>query len=140
MDFVGSASATVGIEFELQLLDAETLDLMNGIIPLLQLFPDRADVKPEMIQSCVEVSSSVSEDTVQAGNCMHSTLSDLLQRGLAVHVAVDGVASRKPNDRDVALARMERAGAVLTTSEAAAFELLEDAKHPKFKEVQALYK
>ena len=40
----------------------------------------------------------------------------------------------------LSLARMERAGAVLTTSEAAAFELLEDAKHPKFKEVQALYK
>lgn len=80
MEFIGSTSSTVGIEFELQLLDAQTLDLMNGIMPLLQLFPDRADVKPEMIQSCVEVSSSVSQDTVQAGKCMHSTLADLLQR------------------------------------------------------------
>jgi hypothetical protein len=35
---------------------------------------------------------------------------------------------------------MERAGAVLTTAEAAAFELLGDARHPKFKEVQALFK
>jgi hypothetical protein len=35
---------------------------------------------------------------------------------------------------------MERSGAILTTSEAAAFELLGDAKNPKFKEVQALFK
>ena len=77
---------------------------------------------------------------IEAHVCVSQTVHDLLQRGLAVHVAVDGVASRKRGDRDVALARMERAGAVLTTSEAAAFELLEDARHPKFKEVQALYK
>jgi hypothetical protein len=35
---------------------------------------------------------------------------------------------------------MERSGAILTTSEAAAFELLRDAANPKFKEVQALFK
>ena len=77
---------------------------------------------------------------VEAHVCVSQTVHDLLQRGLAVHVAVDAVASRREHDRDVALSRMERAGAVLTTSEAAAFELLEDARHPKFKEVQALYK
>jgi nicotinamidase-related amidase len=77
---------------------------------------------------------------IEAHVCVLQTVHDLLQRGLAVHVAVDGVGSRVPRNRDVALARMERAGAVLTTSEAAAFELLEDARHPKFKQVQALYK
>ena len=77
---------------------------------------------------------------IEAHVCVSQTVHDLLQRGLSVHVAVDGVTSRKAHDREVALARMERAGAVLTTSEAAAFELLEDARHPKFKEVQALYK
>lgn len=72
--------------------------------------------------------------------CVSQTVHELFQRGLGVHVAVDGVGSRKPRDREVALAKMERAGAVLTTAEAAAFELLEDAKHPQFKAVQALYK
>ena len=82
--------------------------------------------------------------TVQAAFhvCVSQTVHDLIQRGLSVHVAVDGVASRiaHDHDRDVALSRMARAGAVLTTSEAAAFELLEDARHPKFKDVQALFK
>lgn len=77
---------------------------------------------------------------IEAHICVLQTVHDLLQRGLGVHVAVDAVSSRNARDREVALARMERAGAILTTSEAAAFELLEDAKHPKFKEVQALYK
>jgi hypothetical protein len=35
---------------------------------------------------------------------------------------------------------VERSGAILTTSEAAAFELLRDAANPKFKAVQALFK
>jgi nicotinamidase-related amidase len=72
--------------------------------------------------------------------CVSQTVHDLLQRGLTVHVAVDAVESRNPLDREVALRRMERSGAILTTSEAAAFELLRDAAHPKFKEVQALFK
>jgi hypothetical protein len=65
---------------------------------------------------------------------------DLLQSGLTVSVAVDAVESRNPLDREIALRRMERSGAILTTVEAAAFELLRDAQNPKFKEVQALFK
>ncbi|GMR23921.1 MAG: hydrolase [Acidobacteriota bacterium] len=95
-----------------------------------------------------EISSSLVEQRIrqvlvcgiEAHVCVSQTVHDLIQRGLSVHVAVDGVRSRKTYDRDVALSRMERAGAILTTSEAAAFELLEDARHPSFKKVQALYK
>jgi hypothetical protein len=35
---------------------------------------------------------------------------------------------------------MERSGASMTTSEMAAFELMKDAKHAKFKEIQSLFK
>jgi hypothetical protein len=38
------------------------------------------------------------------------------------------------------LRKMERSGAVLTSSEMAVFELLGDARHPHFREVQALFK
>jgi nicotinamidase-related amidase len=72
--------------------------------------------------------------------CVSQTVHDLLQSGFAVQVAVDAVGSRNPLDHEVALRRMERSGAILTTSEAAAFELLRDAANPKFKEVQALFK
>lgn len=77
---------------------------------------------------------------IEAHVCVSQTVHDLLQSGYRVQVAVDAVESRNATDREIALRRMERSGAVLTTSEAVAFELLRDASHPKFKEVQALFK
>jgi hypothetical protein len=53
-------------------------------------------------------------------------------------VAADAVGSRHDADRERALARLERAGAVVTTVEAALFELLERAGTPEFKSVQRL--
>jgi nicotinamidase-related amidase len=71
--------------------------------------------------------------------CVNQTVHDLLAAGYRVHVAVDAVESRHAVDRELALRRMEAAGAILTTTEAAAFELMVDAKHEKFREVQAFY-
>ncbi len=77
---------------------------------------------------------------VETHVCISQTAHGLRQRGLSVHVVVDAVGSRKSIDQDYALRRMEQAGVVLTTAETAAFELLEDSRHPKFKEAQALFK
>ena len=77
---------------------------------------------------------------IEAHVCVNQSVHDLLAAGYAVEVAIDAVQSRSPIDREAAFRKMERSGAVLTTVEMAAFELLRDAKHPKFKEVQALYK
>ena len=72
--------------------------------------------------------------------CVSQTVHDLLQMGIEVHLAVDASESRNAIDREVALQKMERSGAILTTSEAAVFEILADAKHPEFRKVQALFK
>jgi len=70
--------------------------------------------------------------------CVSQTVHDLLGRGLEVHVAADAVGSRHALDHERGLERMERAGAVVTTVEAALFELLERAGTPEFKSVQKL--
>ena len=72
--------------------------------------------------------------------CVNQTVHDLLERGYSVHVAADAVESRHASDREIALQKMARSGAVITTTEMAAFELLGEATHPKFKEVQSLFK
>ena len=72
--------------------------------------------------------------------CVNQSVHDLLQAAYRVHVAADAVASRKVFDHEVALRKMEQSGAAITTTEMAVFELLRDAKHPKFKELQALLK
>jgi nicotinamidase-related amidase len=70
--------------------------------------------------------------------CVSQTVHDLLERGVAVHVPADAVGSRHAIDYERGLERMERAGAVIGTIEAALFELLERADVPEFKAVQKL--
>jgi nicotinamidase-related amidase len=70
--------------------------------------------------------------------CVSQTVHDLLGRGVEVHVPADAVGSRHEIDYERGLERMERAGAVVSTVEAALFELLERAGTPEFKSVQKL--
>jgi hypothetical protein len=70
--------------------------------------------------------------------CVSQTVHDLLARGVEVHVPADAVGSRHAIDYERGLERLERAGAVVSTVEAALFELLERAGTPEFKAVQKL--
>lgn len=70
--------------------------------------------------------------------CVSQTVHDLLGQGVEVHVPADAVGSRHELDYERGLERMERAGAVVSTVEAALFELLERAGTPEFKAVQKL--
>jgi nicotinamidase-related amidase len=73
---------------------------------------------------------------IEAHVCVAQTVQDLLARGLEVHVAADAAGSRHAVDYDRALGRLEQAGAVITTVEAALLELCERAGTPEFKAVQ----
>ena len=75
---------------------------------------------------------------IEAHVCVSQTVHDLLADGLQVHVVADAVGSRHEQDRERALERMQAAGAVISTVEAALFELLERAGTPEFKPVQRL--
>jgi len=73
---------------------------------------------------------------IEAHVCVAQTALDLLDRGVAVQIVTDAVGSRHPHDREVALQRLDRAGATLTTVEAALLELCKHAGTPEFKAVQ----
>ncbi|KAF5829543.1 Isochorismatase hydrolase [Dunaliella salina] len=77
---------------------------------------------------------------IEAHVCVLQTTLDLLERGMEVHLLVDGISSQKEHDRAVALQRMANAGAFLCTSEMALFQLTRDAKAPTFKAISALAK
>jgi len=72
--------------------------------------------------------------------CVQQTSMDLLALGYQVHVLKDCVSSRKEIDYETALERMRSAGIIISTLEAALFELLERAGTPEFKEVAKLVK
>ncbi len=72
--------------------------------------------------------------------CVNQTAHDLLDHGFQVHVLCDCVTSRFEYNRLAGLAKMQRSGVIESSIEMALFELMRDAKHEKFKEIQALIK
>lgn len=72
--------------------------------------------------------------------CVNQTAHDLLDRGFQVHVLTDCVCSRFEHDKLAGLAKMQSSGVLSLSIEMAFFELMRDARHDKFKEIQALIK
>ena len=72
--------------------------------------------------------------------CVNQTAHDLLDRGFQVHVLCDCVTSRFEYNRLAGMAKMRRSGVIESSIEMAFFELMRDAKHEHFKELQSLIK
>jgi nicotinamidase-related amidase len=72
--------------------------------------------------------------------CLMQTALKLIDEGYDVSIVVDGVGSRRPLDKQMALDRLQIAGARLITGEMLGFEWLKSAQNPAFKEVLALLK
>ncbi|MCG5513389.1 hydrolase [Ectothiorhodospira shaposhnikovii] len=67
--------------------------------------------------------------------CVLQTALLLVEAGFQVFVVEDAVCSRDPRNKANALARMARAGVIITNFESVLFEWLADSRHPKFKEI-----
>ena len=72
--------------------------------------------------------------------CVMQTALDLLDNGMQPIIITDAVGSRDLYDRKIAIRRMRRAGAVVTTTEAILFELCRSSEDPAFKTISALVK
>ncbi len=59
LSFKSTKQVTIGLEWELQILDRQSLDMSDRVQPLLEALPGVPWVKPEFIQSCVEIASKV---------------------------------------------------------------------------------
>jgi nicotinamidase-related amidase len=75
---------------------------------------------------------------VEAHVCVLQTTLDLLGNGYRVFVPADAVASRRLLDWERGLALMERAGAVVGTTEIFVFQLLERAGTDEFRAISKL--
>ena len=75
---------------------------------------------------------------MEAHVCVFQTARELVKRGYATYVVADAVASRREENRRIGLALCERAGAVVTCTEAVAFDLLEHAATGAFKAIAKL--
>lgn len=72
--------------------------------------------------------------------CVYQTSVDLLEFGYNVHLVTDGVSSRSEENRTLGIRCIERAGAALTSTEMAIFELLRVAEGDTFKAISKIIK
>jgi nicotinamidase-related amidase len=67
--------------------------------------------------------------------CVTQTALSGLREGFDVHVAVDACCSQRDEDHAAALTRLAQAGAVISTAESVAYELVGVAGTPEFKQL-----
>ena len=90
------------------------------------------------------LASSGKENVIVAGIeshvCVLQTVIDLIHNGYNPIVVEDCISSRKPNDKLMAIERMRKEGATITTYEAILFELLRYSGGETFKGISKLVK
>ena len=67
--------------------------------------------------------------------CVYQTAADLVDLNYDVQIVADAVASRTAENKHIGLEKCKQAGAGLTSTETALFELLKIAEGEKFKEI-----
>jgi len=77
---------------------------------------------------------------IEAHICVNQTAHDLLGTNYDVHLLRDAVSSRSHADKLIGIDRMLASGAVSASVESALFEMLEDARDPRFRQIQELIK
>ncbi len=102
MEFKASEPLSIGVELEFQLLNAQKLDLANGIMPLMELYPESPFVKPEFIQNTVEIVSKICNSLSELEEHLNSLAADLKSRCNALGMTLCGAGSH-PFDTQLAL-------------------------------------
>lgn len=72
--------------------------------------------------------------------CLYQSALDALLRGYQVYFVADAVSSRKKENKEIAIRRLEKLGAEIVSTEMLLFELMQSADHPAFKQISGLVK
>ncbi|MBI3666006.1 MAG: isochorismatase family protein [Acidobacteria bacterium] len=72
---------------------------------------------------------------IEAHICVAQTVLGALAAGYQVHVAGDATSSRTAANMEVGLERLRAAGAVISSTEMAIYELLGSSDRPEFKQM-----
>jgi isochorismate hydrolase len=140
------AAAALGVPF------AGTEQYPDKLSPTVAELKDRLGPAPDKLAFsacvCAEIYERWRADGrfrvlvcgIETHVCIMQTAMDLVATGFEPYMAVDAIGSRYVVDHETALRRMEAAGVVLTTTEAAMFEWCATAEAPEFKKISALAK
>ncbi|MEE9904618.1 MAG: hydrolase [Chlorobium sp.] len=120
------------------------------VSPLKELLGDLAPVEKITFSCCAtepfmkQLRLFNRNDILVAGMethvCVYQTSVELLEFGYNVHLVTDAVSSRTPENRDIGIRCIEKAGGSLTSTEMAIFELLRIAEGERFKAISKIVK
>ena len=115
-----------------------------------ELLPDEKPVSKFSFSSCgteefiKEITAANRQSILIVGMeahvCVYQTAADLVNLNYDVQVVADAVASRTPQNKQIGLEKSKAAGAGITSTEIALFELVKIAKGDKFKEIIKIVK
>ncbi|MGF1703843.1 hydrolase [Photobacterium makurazakiensis] len=77
---------------------------------------------------------------IEAHICVYQTVRQLLDANYHVEVVTDAVSARNAKNKQIAIHKMEQAGASLTSTEMVLFELQEVAEGERFKQILNIVK
>ena len=97
--FKPSPGPTIGMEMELQLVDPVSFDLVDEALPLLEFFPDRRYVKPELIQNTIEVASKPCQDVSSLLRDLRERVGSVVNRGEGLGVRLCGAGTHPFSQR-----------------------------------------
>lgn len=108
LEFQPSRPLTVGVELELQLLNAHSLDLSDGIMSLLEFFPDNECVKAELVQEMVEIATLPCHDLADLEAHLGELLSEVIACAERLELRICGGGSHPFSQRHAAITPKER--------------------------------
>jgi nicotinamidase-related amidase len=77
---------------------------------------------------------------IEAHVCVYQTARGLLERGYEVHLVSDAISARTAANRWLGIERLRDHGALLSGTEMALYELMQEADSPVFREILQLVK
>lgn len=101
-EFIPSEALSVGVELELQLIDTKSGELVNGIKPLIEIYPESPYIKPEFIQNTIELASRIGSNVADVHQHLLLLAKNLKQHCNRLGMVLCG-AGTHPFDKRLAL-------------------------------------
>ncbi len=118
----------------------EIKDILPSYAPIEKLDFDCCSLDPFMEQLKSNDIINIILTGIESHICVFQTCVSLIEKGYIVHVPRDAVDSRTEENWLTALNLMEKAGAVITSTETIIFQILKRAGTNEFKEMLKLIK
>lgn len=138
------------LELPILFTEQNPAGLGSTVPQIAELLPDKKPVSKFSFSSCdteqfiEELKAANRQNILIAGMeahvCVYQTAADLVNLNYDVQVVADAVDSRTPENKQIGLEKSKAAGAGITSTEIALFELLKIAKGAKFKEIIKIVK